>query len=109
MSDPTIDKWTELNEKLEQEIEVTEAILESQRSIARNLFIVGALLAALTIVFVFVFAGNAFIELIVLAPGLLTAIAVFFGLRYQNMAGHSRDEIDRIRRDIRKWKKQKPA
>ena len=109
MSELTPEKWNELNEKLQKEMELSEAIHESQRSIARNLFLVAAVLAVAAVVVFFVLAGNPYVSLIAAAPGFLMAVAVFFALRYQNMAGHTRDDIDRIRRDIRKWKKQKPG
>lgn len=109
MTDPTPEKWQELNEKLEKEKAVSEAIREAQRGVARNLFMVSGLMLAVVIAAFVVFAGNPWIELIVAVPGLIMAVTLMFGLRYQSMSEHTRDDVERIQRDIRKWKKKKPG
>lgn len=109
MSNPDAKKWDELNAKLDREAEEVEATRDAHAGNSRNLFLVAVVMLVAVAVELLVFANNAYIELIVTASGLMMALAIMFGLRNQRMAEQARDDMERIRRDIRKWKKKKPG
>lgn len=109
MSEPTPEKWAELNDKLAGELKKAEETRAAHLGMARlSMFGTLAMLALIVLLFILL-AGNKFLMFIALAPGVLMLIGIALFLRRQKLADQARNEIDRINRDIRAWKKKKPA
>lgn len=109
MSGLTGEKWAELNAKLEQELAATEAKADASTKTAGKLIVAALFLFVLAGALVFVFNQETFALLIAMPPALLFLVCVMYILRHRKIADLAREDTDRIRRDIRQWKKKKPA
>ncbi|MBK8205443.1 MAG: hypothetical protein IPK87_01495 [Planctomycetes bacterium] len=111
MSDLSAEKWQELQSKLEVELGVASAALQSSsRRFHRAVLICGVVLAAgigVVVAGLFAFPDQRYY---VASPlGILIAVLVFALLQVRRGMTVSGDEKQRIERDIRAWKKRKPG
>lgn len=109
MNELTSEKWTELNEKLEKELAAAEAQAGVSSKQATKLILAATSFFLLAGVLVFVFRDQTFALLIAMPPALLFLVCVMYVLRHRKVADLAREDTDRIRRDIRQWKKKRPA
>ncbi|MCC7508524.1 MAG: hypothetical protein IT464_04015 [Planctomycetes bacterium] len=111
MSDLSAEKWQELQSKLEGELAVAGAAVQSAgRKFRRAVLICAVLLAAgigVVVVGLFAFPDQRYY---VASPlGILIAVLVFALLQMRRGMTVAGDEKQRIERDIRAWKKRKPG
>ncbi|MBZ0138069.1 MAG: hypothetical protein K8I27_17065 [Planctomycetes bacterium] len=109
MSELSPKQWAELNEKLEKELAATEALAGASAKTATKLILAATFLFLLAGALVFVFLDETFALLIAMPPALLFLVCVMYILRHHKVADLARQDADRIRRDIRQWKKKRPA
>ena len=109
MSEMTAEKWSELNAKLENELADTEAKANTAAKSATKLTVAATFFFLLAGGLVFVFLSESYALLIAMPPALLFLVCVGYVMRQHKVAGLAREDTDRIRRDIRHWKKKKPA
>ncbi|MCB9893664.1 MAG: hypothetical protein H6839_04370 [Planctomycetes bacterium] len=108
MTDLTAEKWSELAARLDAELEEAGAKDKSSTATAGKLVLVALLLIAVCAALLIVFNNEPYALLIAMPPGLLFLVVVSYILRYRRIAEHARNDMDRIRRDIRQWKKKRP-
>lgn len=109
MSELTAEKWAELNEKLEKELADADEQSRASNKTAGKLMIAATFLFILAGALVFAFNRETFALLIAMPPALLFLVCVMYIIRHRKVADLAREDTDRIRRDIRQWKKKKPA
>jgi L-asparagine transporter-like permease len=109
MSDLTAEKWTELNEKLQGELAATEQRMKASAKTAGKLTLAATVCFVVAGVLVFLFSSQTYALLIAMPPALLFLICVMYVIRQRKLAELARDDMDRISRDIRQWKKKRPA
>jgi hypothetical protein len=111
MTDLTLEKWTELNTRLQEERDGLRKDLAAEARKLTRMAVIGLLL---------VFAGGAAIVIgsyvmldnyvLLGAPmAVLVAMDVFFVLRVQRRMALLQSNIDRVDLDIRQWKRKKPG
>ena len=109
MAELTPQKWIELNQKLESELEDAQSRVEESSKTSTKLALTATFLFLLAVGLVTVFNREAFALLVAMPPALLFLVCVMYVLRHRKIADLARDDVDRIRRDIRQWKKKRPA
>jgi hypothetical protein len=108
LSDLTAEKWSELAAKLEGELAKAE---ESRRAAAKKanwLLLVTLILLVVTFGLAAAFQNTGWGPAAATPPGLLLMVTVAYVMRNRQLAKHAREDVDRIQRDIRQWKKKKP-
>jgi hypothetical protein len=109
MSDLTAEKWTELSGKLEDELAKAEESRKVAAKKANWLLLVTLVLLVVTFGLAAVFQSTGWGPAAATPPGLLLMVTISYVMRQRQLARHALADIDRIRHDIRQWKKKKPA
>lgn len=109
MNELSIGKWGELNAKLEAEKADAEAREKASTLMAGKLIVVALSLFALAGALLWILADTVYGLLSAMPPGLLFLITVMYVMRYRKLATLAHEDMERIQRDIRAWKKKKPA
>ena len=102
------EKWQQLAAKLDTEL--AETLAREKQSIAKSgkLILVALLLLAISAAMLVVFSNEPYALLASMPAGLLFLVTISYVIRHRRVAEHCRNDADRIRRDIRQWKKKKP-
>ncbi|MCG3183124.1 MAG: hypothetical protein ICCCNLDF_01208 [Planctomycetes bacterium] len=109
MNELTPEKWQELADKLQAELADAESREKNANSRAAKLIVVALLLFGVAVALQFLIPDPVLAKLVAMAPLLGFLVMVMFVLRYRKLVGFARSDMDRIRNDIRQWKKKKPA
>lgn len=109
MNELTPEKWQELADKLQAELTDTEQRIKTANGRAGKLGVVALLLFGVAVALQFLIPDPVLAKLVAMAPLLGFLVMVMFVLRYRKLVGFARSDMDRIRNDIRQWKKKKPA
>lgn len=109
MSDLTAEKWTELAAKLEAELARAELAGKVAARKANWLLLATLALLILSFGLAAVFQSTGWGPAAATPPGLLLMVTISYLMRNRQLVKHARADIDRIQRDIRQWKKKKPA
>jgi hypothetical protein len=109
VSDLTVETWTELAAKLEAELAKAEQDGKVASKKATWLLLVTLGLLVLSFGLAAIFQSTGWGPAAATPPGLLLMITLSYLMRNRQLARLARADIDRIRRDIRQWKKKKPA
>ncbi|MCA8914822.1 MAG: hypothetical protein KDB90_05380 [Planctomycetes bacterium] len=108
MTELDAQKWNELANKLAGELVVAQANEKAATGKAGMLALVTLLLLGTCVALQIVFYGQPYAQLASMLPGLLFLTSAAYVLRYRRIAEQARNDADRIRRDIRQWKKKQP-
>ncbi|MCA8910607.1 MAG: hypothetical protein KDB82_02795 [Planctomycetes bacterium] len=109
MNELTPEKWQELHEKLEGEMEEAQAREKAMTLTAGKLILAALVLLGVTGGLLWVLSDVSWGRLAAMLPGLLFLISVLYVMRYRKLASLARSDIERIQRDIRQWKKKRPS
>jgi hypothetical protein len=105
----TAEKWQELADKLQAEMAAAERREKVANGRAGKLIVVALLLFGVAVALQFLIPDPVLAKLMAMAPLLGFLVTVMFVLRDRKLVGFARSDMDRIRNDIRQWKKRKPA
>lgn len=109
MNELSADKWQELADKLQAEMAEAERREKAANGRSVKLIVVALLLFGVAVALQFLIPDPVLAKLVAMAPLLGFLFTVMFVLRQRKLAGFARSDMDRIRNDIRQWKKKKPA
>ena len=109
MNELTAEKWQELADKLQAELAEAERREKGATGRAGKLILVALLLFSVAGALQFLLDDPALAKLVAMAPLVLMLVCIALVIRFRRVAGFARGDMDRIRNDIRQWKKRKPA
>ncbi len=111
MTDPTLEKWQELADKLSAELADTDELLALRRRVWKRMLLAGVIaLCGLGAAIAFASTLHSNYHMIVVGPFVaFLAFVGFLMLRVRRLIELTVADGDRIRADIRAWKKRKPA
>lgn len=109
MNELSADKWQELADNLQAEMAEAERREKAANGRSVKLIVVALLLFGVAVALQFLISDPVLAKLVAMAPLLGFLFTVMFVLRQRKLAGFARSDMDRIRNDIRQWKKKKPA
>ena len=109
MTELTADKWAELNTKLEAEAEAAQTTRVAAAGKAAKLALAAAVLlviaAGVPIAFIqYWYAGVAAVP-----PALGFVLCIGLMLRHRSVVKQADADLERLRQDIRQWKKKRPT